>query len=143
MSRYKCLYSMICVLDETNSYILLKSQIYFFFTKTKLYSFIQIERLHHLTPLREITSFNTAKNAKDESTIKLTSSKLIAYNDILPTKIYDKLKVTRISMPPDLQCWRPNLWLNNRSFNMNQMNTAKIREIIQRRTRRWTTNHDT
>jgi len=143
MSRYKCLYSRVCVLDETNSYILLISQIYFFLTKTKLYSFIQIKRLHHSTPLRETTSFNIAKNAKDESAIKLTSSKLIAYNDILPTKIYDKLKVTGISMPPDLQRWRPNLWLNNHSFNMNQMNTAKRRRIIQRRTRRRTTNHHT
>jgi len=47
---------------------------------------------------REITSFNTAKNVKDESANKLTSFKLIAYNDIMPTKIYDKIKVTGISM---------------------------------------------
>jgi len=47
---------------------------------------------------REITSFNTAKNVKDESANKLTTSKLIAYNDIMPTKIYDKIKVTGISM---------------------------------------------
>jgi len=47
---------------------------------------------------REITSFNTAKNVKDESAYKLTASKLIAYNDIMPTKIYDKIKVTGISM---------------------------------------------
>jgi len=47
---------------------------------------------------REITSFNTAKNVKDESTNKLTASKLIAYNDIMSTKIYDKIKVTGISM---------------------------------------------
>jgi len=47
---------------------------------------------------REITSFNTAKNVKDESANKLTASKLIAYNGIMPTKIYDKIKVTRISM---------------------------------------------
>jgi len=53
---------------------------------------------------REITSFNIAKNVKDESVNnKLTSSKLIAYNDIMHTKIYDKIKVTEISMPPDLQ----------------------------------------
>ena len=52
---------------------------------------------------REITSFNTAKNVKDESTNKLTASKLIAYNGIMPTKIYDKTKVTGIFMPPDLQ----------------------------------------
>jgi len=42
---------------------------------------------------REITSFNTAKNVKDESANKLTSSKLITYNDIMHTKIYDKIKV--------------------------------------------------
>ena len=47
---------------------------------------------------RDITSFNTAKNVKDESANKLTTSKLIAYNDIMPTKIYDKIKVTGISM---------------------------------------------
>jgi len=47
---------------------------------------------------REITSFNTAKKVKDESANKLTASKLITYNDIMPTKIYDKIKVTGISM---------------------------------------------
>jgi len=52
---------------------------------------------------QEITSFNTTKNIKDESANKLISSKLIAYNDIMPTKIYDKIKVTEIFMPPDLQ----------------------------------------
>ena len=41
---------------------------------------------------------NTAKNVKDESANKLTASKLIAYNDIIPTKIYDKIKVIGISM---------------------------------------------
>ena len=45
---------------------------------------------------REITSFNTAKNVKDKSANKLTTSKLIAYNDIMPTKIYDKVEVTEI-----------------------------------------------
>ena len=45
---------------------------------------------------REITSFNTAKNVKNESANKLIASKLIAYNDIMPTKIYDKIKVTGI-----------------------------------------------
>jgi len=43
---------------------------------------------------REITSFNTAKNVKDEFANKLTTPKLIAYNNIMPTKIYDKIKVT-------------------------------------------------
>ena len=52
---------------------------------------------------RKITSFNSVKNVKDKSANKLTTSKLIAYNDIMPTKIYDKIKVTGISMPPDLQ----------------------------------------
>ena len=47
---------------------------------------------------RDITSFNTAKNVKNESANKLTASKLIAYNGIMPTKIYDKIKVTEISM---------------------------------------------
>jgi len=52
---------------------------------------------------RDITPFNTAKNVKDEYANKLTSSKLIAYNGIMPTNIYDKIKVTGIFMPPDLQ----------------------------------------
>ncbi|KEH18606.1 hypothetical protein MTR_8g027135 [Medicago truncatula] len=47
---------------------------------------------------RDITSFNTAKNVKDESVNKLTASKLIAYNGIMPTKIYDEIKVTGISI---------------------------------------------
>jgi len=47
---------------------------------------------------REITSFNIAENVKDESANKLIASKLISYNDIIPTKIYDKIKVTGISM---------------------------------------------
>jgi len=46
----------------------------------------------------EITSFNTAKNVNVESANKLTASKLIAYDGIMPTKIYDKIKVTGISM---------------------------------------------
>jgi len=49
-------------------------------------------------PNQEITSFNTAKNVKDESANKLTTSKLITYNSIMPTKIYDKIKVIGISM---------------------------------------------
>jgi len=52
---------------------------------------------------RKITSFNTDKNVKDESVKKLTTFKLITYNGIMPTKIYDKIKVTGISMHPDLQ----------------------------------------
>jgi hypothetical protein len=30
----------------------------------------------------------------------------------MPTKIYDKIKVTGIPILPDLQRWRPNLWSN-------------------------------
>jgi hypothetical protein len=48
--------------------------------------------------MREITSFNTTKNVTDESANKLTASKLIAYNGIMPTKIYDKIKATGIFM---------------------------------------------
>jgi len=61
----------------------------FFFDKNKMI-FIHSNR--------EITSFNTAKNVQDESANKLTTSKLIAYNGIMPTKIYDKIKVTGVSM---------------------------------------------
>jgi len=67
---------------------------HFFFYKNKM-MFIHSNR--------RITSFNTVKNVMDESVNKLTTSKLIAYNDIMPTKIYDKIKVTGISMSPDLQ----------------------------------------
>jgi len=41
---------------------------------------------------------NTAKNVKDESANKLTASKLIAYNGIMSTKIYEKIKLIGISM---------------------------------------------
>jgi len=47
---------------------------------------------------REITSFNTAKNVKDEFANKLTTSKLIVYSGIMSTKIYDKIKVAGIFM---------------------------------------------
>ena len=47
---------------------------------------------------REITSFNTVENVNDEYANKLTTSKLISYNDIMPTKIYDKTKVNGLSM---------------------------------------------
>jgi len=46
----------------------------------------------------EITSFNITKNVKDESVNKLTTFKLIAYYNIMPTKIYDKIKLTGIFM---------------------------------------------
>jgi len=62
---------------------------YFIFDKNKMI-FIHSNR--------DITSFKTAKNVKDESANKLTTSKLIAYNNIMPTKIYDKIKVIGISM---------------------------------------------
>jgi len=48
-----------------------------------------------------------------------------------------KLKSPEYPWPPDLQRWRPNLWLNNRSFNINQMNTAG------RKTKNQTTPHKT
>jgi len=44
----------------------------------------------------EITSFNSAENVKYESANKLTASKLIAYNGIMPIKIYVKIKVIEI-----------------------------------------------
>ena len=75
-----------------------------FITFTKKWSlFFDKNKMIFIHSNREITSFNTAKNVKDESANKLTTSKLIAYNDIMPTKIYDKIKVAEISMPPDLQ----------------------------------------
>jgi len=61
----------------------------FFFDKNKMI-FIHLNR--------DIISFNTAKNVNDESANKLTTSKLITYNVIMPTKIYDKIKVIGISM---------------------------------------------
>jgi len=51
---------------------------------------------------RNITSFNTTKNVKDKPANKLTISKLIAYNGIMPTKIYDKIKVTGLTPKIDL-----------------------------------------
>jgi len=90
---------------------------------------------------REITTFNTAKNEKDESANKLTASKLITYNGIIPTKIYDKIKVTRISMAFGSATLTPKSLIEQSIFNMNQMNTARRREIKQRRTRRRITNH--
>jgi len=57
----------------------------------------------------------------------------------MPTKIYVKIKVIGIVMPPDLQRWCQNLW----SFNMNQMNTATRRTIKECCTRRRTTHHHT
>jgi len=50
---------------------------------------------------RDITLFNSAKNVKVCEQTHII--KLIAYNDIMHTKIYDKTKVTGISMPPGLQ----------------------------------------
>jgi len=66
----------------------------FFFEKNKII-FIHLNG--------KITPFNTAKNIKNEYVNKLTTSKLIAYNGIMPTKIYVKIKVTGIFMPLDLQ----------------------------------------
>ena len=53
---------------------------HFFLTQTKWYSFIQIDRYIKYNHI-----FNFAKNVKDESVNKLTASKLIAYNDKMPT----------------------------------------------------------
>jgi len=66
----------------------------------QIFQFISFEKkkMIFIHSNREITSFNTAKNVKDESANKLTTSKLIAYSDIMPTKIYDKIKVTGIFM---------------------------------------------
>jgi len=50
-------------------------------TKTKSYSFIQID-----------TSLKIAKNIKDESDNKLTTSNLIEYNDKISTNNKIKLK---------------------------------------------------
>ena len=75
--------------NQDNSLVCFSFPYLFFFYKNKMI-FIHSNR--------EITSFNTAKNVKDESVNKLTTSKLIAYNGIMPTKIYDKSKVTGISM---------------------------------------------
>jgi len=52
---------------------------------------------------RDITSFNTAKNVKDESANKLTASKLIAYNGIVLQKYMIKLKSPEYPWPPNLQ----------------------------------------
>jgi len=41
---------------------------------------------------------NTAKNVKNKSANKLTTSKLIAYKGLMATKIYDEIKVTGISI---------------------------------------------
>jgi len=60
---------------------------------------------------RDITLFNTAKNVKDQSANKLTTSKLIAYNDIMPTKIYDKIKVTGISMASESATLTPKSFI--------------------------------
>ena len=59
--------------------------------------FLQKEKIF-IHSNQEITSFTTVKNVKDESANKFTASKLITYNDIMPTKIYNKIKVTGISM---------------------------------------------
>ena len=77
---------------------------YFYFINKKnpvLFSFF-------LQKQNDIHSFNIDKNVKDESANKLTTSKLIAYNDKMTYKQYDKLKVTEILMYSDLRCCHPN-----------------------------------
>jgi len=54
----------------------------FFFTKE-----------NDIYPFKWIESFNIDKNEKNEFANKLTTSKLIVYNDIMPKTIYDKIKV--------------------------------------------------
>ena len=83
---------------------------------------------------QEITSFKTAENVKDESAKKLTTSKLIAYNSIMPTEIYDKIKVTEIFMVSGSATLTLKSLIEQSIFNMNQINTARRREIKQRRT---------
>jgi len=59
----------------------------FFFTKTKdIHSFKLIEYI------RDKNIINIAKNVKDESTNKLTTPKLIAYNGKMPTNDMIKSK---------------------------------------------------
>ena len=53
---------------------------YLFLTQTKWYSFIQIDRY-----IKYNCIFNFAKNIKDESANKLTTSELIEYNGKMPT----------------------------------------------------------
>jgi len=71
---------------------------FFFLVQDASLFFFDKNKMIFIHSNRDITSFNTAKNVKEESANKLTTSKLIAYNDIIPTKIYDKIKVTGISM---------------------------------------------
>jgi len=73
-------------------------QVFFFLVQDASLFFFDKNKMIFIHSNRDITSFNTAKNVKEESANKLTTSKLIAYNDIIPTKIYDKIKVTGISM---------------------------------------------
>jgi len=65
---------------------------HFFFTKTKQYSFIQIDRVHQIQ-----TSLNITKNVKGEYVNKLTAPKLIAYNDKMPTNNMIKYKSLKYS----------------------------------------------
>ncbi|AES86549.1 hypothetical protein MTR_4g009910 [Medicago truncatula] len=92
---------------------------------------------------REITSFNTAKNIKDESANKLTVSKLIAYNDIMPTKIYDEIKVTGISIASGSATLTPKFLIEQSIFQyeLNEYRTKMRNQTT--RTRRQTTNHHT
>ena len=73
-------------------------QVFFFLVQDASLFFFDKNKMIFIHSNRDITSFNTAKNVKEESANKLTTSKLIAYNDIIPTKIYDKIKVTGTSM---------------------------------------------
>jgi len=59
--------------------------------------FFRLQKQNDIHSLK-LRDYITTKNVKDESANKLTASKLIAYNGIMPTRIYDKIKVTGISM---------------------------------------------
>ncbi|AES72976.1 hypothetical protein MTR_3g098370 [Medicago truncatula] len=92
---------------------------------------------------RDITSFNNAKNVKDESANKLTTSKLIAYNDIMPTKIYDEIKVTGIFVASGSATLTPK-YLIEQSIFQYELNEHRTKIGNQTtRTRRRTTNHHT
>ncbi|AES60177.1 hypothetical protein MTR_1g041700 [Medicago truncatula] len=65
---------------------------------------------------REITLFNTTKNVKDESANKLTTSKLIAYNGIMSTKVYDEIKVTGTSIASESATLMPKSLIEQSIF---------------------------
>ncbi|KEH44231.1 hypothetical protein MTR_1g111050 [Medicago truncatula] len=91
---------------------------------------------------REITSFNIAKNVKDESAKQLTTSKLIAYNDIMPTKIYDEIKVTGISIASGSATLTPTSLIEQSIFQY-ESNEHRTKTGNQTMSHKTTTNHHT